>query len=398
MSLLIYKIEQMEHDIVECYEAFNQGEHMNVAISLIEMADTYNFRGNLWHSYLTYILIQNVNSFSLALERKEEISRTLEAVVKLDLQYFYDLFHQDLLSCNPDLDSLVIDYTNTKHIVNKEIITLIESLKDDLVSSNNVDEFYTILKDHYTHYGVGKYGLNKAFRYYDNLIQPILHIGNESLDDLIGCISQKEALCKNTEAFLLGKDANNVLLYGDNGTGKSSSIKALLNKYYKDGLRMVEVYKHQFIQLPSIIQELQSRDYRFIIFMDDLSFEEFEVEYKYLKAVIEGGLEKKPDNILIYATSNRRHLIKQTWDERSGDEINVNDGKQEKLSLSARFGESILFSHPSKKEYLEIIRALALRYGRSKNIEELEAKALTWAIRHGGYSGRVAKQFIQSLD
>ena len=124
---------------------------------------------------------------------------------------------------------------------------------------------------------------------------------------MIGYESQKEHLKANTEAFLKGKKANNVLLYGDSGTGKSSSIKALLNEYYKDGLRMVEVYKHQFISLPQIINELQNRNYKFVIFMDDLSFEEFEVEYKYLKAVIEGGLEKKPDNILIYATSNRRH-------------------------------------------------------------------------------------------
>ncbi len=151
-----------------------------------------------------------------------------------------------------------------------------------------MNEFYDILKKFFITYGVGKFGLNKAFRYENNEIRPIIHIGNGRLDQLIGYESQKEKLTQNTEAFLAGKKANNVL-YGDSGTGKSSSIKALLNEYYKDGLRMIEIYKHQFIYLPSIIQELQSRNYKFVLFMDDLSFEEFEIEYKYLKAVIEGG-------------------------------------------------------------------------------------------------------------
>ena len=190
----------------------------------------------------------------------------------------------------------------------------------------------------------------------------------------------------------------NVLLYGDSGTGKSSSIKALLNEYYKDGLRMVEVYKHQFIALPQIINELQNRQYRFIIFMDDLSFEEFEVEYKYLKAVIEGGLEKKPENILIYATSNRRHLIKETWNDRNHDqEINNNDAKQEKLSLVSRFGVQIMYIHPDKQHYLDIIDGLASAYHLDMDEDELHDKALQWEIRNGGFSGRTAKQFIHML-
>lgn len=215
---------------------------------------------------------------------------------------------------------------------------------------------------------------------------------------LIGYESQKQILTKNTEAFLSGKKANNVLLYGDSGTGKSSSIKALLNEYYKDGLRMIEIYKHQFKYLPSIIQELQSRNYKFILFMDDLSFEEFEIEYKYLKAVIEGGLEKKPDNILIYATSNRRHLVKQTWSDRQDqDEVNINDAKQEKISLSSRFGVKILYTHPNRQNYLEIIDGLAKQYNLQIPQEELHQKALTWEIRYGGFSGRTAKQFINAM-
>lgn len=275
---------------------------------------------------------------------------------------------------------------------------MLSELQLQLSWSTSLEEFYKILYNHYSQYGVGKYGLNKAFRFQNEKIIPIDHIGNNKLDQLIGYESQKERLKANTEAFLEGKKANNVLLYGDSGTGKSSSIKALLNEYYKDGLRMVEVYKHQFISLPQIINELQNRNYKFIIFMDDLSFEEFEVEYKYLKAVIEGGLEKKPDNILIYATSNRRHLIKETWNDRNHDqEINNNDAKQEKLSLVSRFGVQIMYIHPDKQHYLDIVDGLAKTYQIDMNQDELHDLALQWEIRNGGFSGRTAKQFIHML-
>ena len=160
---------------------------------------------------------------------------------------------------------------------------------------------------------------------------------------------------------------------------------------------MVEVYKHQFIHLPEIIGELQNRNYKFIIFMDDLSFEEYETEYKYLKAVIEGGLEKKPDNVLIYATSNRRHLIKETWGERDDNEVNVNDAKQEKLSLVARFGVQILYVHPDKQHYLDIVDGLADQYHLDIDGNELHRLAMEWELRNGGYSGRVAKQFIHMM-
>ena len=187
------------------------------------------------------------------------------------------------------------------------------------------------------------FGLNKAFRIEEHLdggfsFMPINNMDAVMLDDLIGYEIQKKKLTDNTEAFVQGKKANNVLLFGDSGTGKSTSIKAIVNQYYDDGLRMIEIYKHQFKYLSKIIAAIKNRNYRFIIYMDDLSFEEFEIEYKYLKAVIEGGLETKPDNILIYATSNRRHLIRETWSDRSDmsqDELHRSDTMQEKLSLVA---------------------------------------------------------------
>ena len=221
------------------------------------------------------------------------------------------------------------------------------------------------------------------------------------LDDLVGYEIQKKKLVDNTEAFVQGKKANNVLLFGDSGTGKSTSIKAIVNQYYKDGLRMIEIYKHQFKYLSEIIAEIKNRNYRFIIYMDDLSFEEFEIEYKFLKAVIEGGVETKPENILIYATSNRRHLIKENWNDRN-DQDNSNDRHhsdtvEEKLSLVNRFGVTINYSKPTQKEYFDIVLHLARRAGVTMDEEKLKLEANKWELSHGGISGRTAEQFVNYL-
>jgi predicted AAA+ superfamily ATPase len=221
------------------------------------------------------------------------------------------------------------------------------------------------------------------------------------LTDIIGYESQKKTLVENTRAFVNGKKANNVLLYGDSGTGKSTSIKAILNEFYDDGLRMIEIYKHQFHQLSALISRVKNRNYRFVIYMDDLSFEEFEIEYKYLKAVIEGGLEIRPENILIYATSNRRHLIRETWSDRSDmskDELHRSDTMEEKLSLVARFGVSINYSAPNKREFEQIVKGIAAAYPElAGKEEELLAQANIWELRGGGLSGRSARQFIHSV-
>ncbi len=191
-----------------------------------------------------------------------------------------------------------------------------------------------------------------------------------------------------------------MLLFGDSGTGKSSSIKAILNEYYEDGLRMIEVYKHQFKDLSAVINQIKDRDYKFIIYMDDLSFEEFEIEYKFIKAVIEGGLEKKPDNVLIYATSNRRHLVREKYSDKEerDDDLHSRDTVQEKLSLSARFGVSIYYGSPDKKEFTAIVKGLAQRNNIDIDEETLLLEANKWELSHGGLSGRTAEQFINYLS
>ncbi len=213
-------------------------------------------------------------------------------------------------------------------------------------------------------------------------LEPVISTEHIKLSHLIGYELQKKKLTDNTEAFLAGRSANNVL-----------------NEYYDSGLRMVEIYKHQFKQLSAVINQIKDRNYKFIIFMDDLSFEEFEIEYKYLKAVIEGGLEKKPDNVLIYATSNRRHLVREKFSdkEETDDEIHSRDTVQEKLSLASRFGVSIYYGSPDKKQFNEIVKKIALRNNIDVDEEELLSEANKWELSHGGLSGRTAQQFINYL-
>ena len=403
-ELIVFNPLYQDDEIESCFNMYNELINGNLKNSnkfvslLIKLAEKYNLYDNLFNSLLTYLLINNENSFTLALERKKPISSNLKAVVMNDFKIIFNMFNTNFEMLEPLQRNLINSFTPSKPVINQELFEVSTTLQENLTKCNNVDDFYTILEKFFLTYGVGKFGLNKAFRYENKKIVPIIHIGNGRLNQLIGYETQKQTLRNNTEAFLAGKKANNVLLYGDSGTGKSSSIKALLNEYYKDGLRMIEVYKHQFKDLPKIIQQLQSRNYKFILFMDDLSFEEFEIEYKYLKAVIEGGLEKKPDNILIYATSNRRHIVKQTWSEREDkDEVNINDAKQEKTSLSSRFGIKILFMHPDRINYLNIVDGLAKQYGLKMDRDELHQKALKWEIRHGGFFFFFSKQIIHAM-
>ena len=333
------------------------------------------------------------------------------AIAKNDFQVFMNLFHYDFRPIEETLGidcfSTILDYKaigKTERMYNKNVSEKVRALSDELAAAEDVDTFFNAVVKFYKDYGVGMFGLNKAFRIVENNgkpdFVPINNLDKVVLDDLTGYEIQKKKLVDNTEAFVQGKVANNCLLYGDAGTGKSTSIKAILNQYYGDGLRMIEIYKHQFKYLSAIISHIKNRNYRFIIYMDDLSFEEFEIEYKYLKAVIEGGMETKPDNVLIYATSNRRHLIRETWSDRSDkdEELHRSDTVQEKLSLAARFGVSINYSKPTQQEYFQIVTNLAKKYPEIKlSDKELCAEANKWELSHGGISGRTAQQFINYI-
>lgn len=359
---------------------------------IIAFAHENNYaNGNLWHNYLTHFILSNENVFSLSCERREAPENSLKSLALLDFDIFIKLFRlSDNVAC--------FDYV--RNFNGGAASSSIPELSAKLAKAKNPEEFYDYVCGFYKKYGVGIFAFNKAFRLGNNALIPVpdANIGNVSFNDIIGYEIQKRELISNTKAFLCGKPANNVLLYGDGGTGKSTSIKALLNEYFADGLRVVEIYKHQFRDILRLTEALRKRNYKFIIFIDDLSFEENEIEYKYLKAVIEGGIETKPDNVLIYATSNRRHIIRETWNDRSDMEhngdIHRSDTVEEKLSLASRFGVAINYSIPTRKEYHEIVLRLAEKSGLCFERNELLKAADTWELRHGGVSGRTARQFV----
>ena len=377
---------------------------------LLEMAGHYGFGGNLWHCYLTNLLVNNENSYSKACEIRGEIEGTINEAVLHDITIIKEFFDYDFMDMVKSLGisgfELVLDYVASiqeSKVYNSRIRDRICTLAKRFSSARSPKEMKDFLTDFYKDYGVGKFGLHKAFRveHTDKGVQivPILNIAHVHLDDLVGYEIPKKKLVDNTEAFVYGRKANNCLLFGDAGTGKSSSIKAIANRYYEDGLRIIEIYKHQFQDLNDVICQIKNRNYKFIIYMDDLSFEEFEIEYKYLKAVIEGGLEKKPKNVLIYATSNRRHLVREKFSDKEErrDDLHASDTVQEKLSLVSRFGVTIFFCAPDKKEFGNIVKVLAARHNISMPERELLLEANKWELAHGGLSGRTAQQFIDYI-
>ena len=381
---------------------------------LLDLATTYGFDKNLWQNYLTFLLITNENSFTLTAERRGAGEGSVNHFAKNDFRIFHRLFRFDFSEIE---EALGIDcfttLTNYRAIAKSEknyyrsVSEKVQVLSEKLAQAQDENVFFDLVTEFYRLYGVGMFGLNRAFRIKNDgngiVFLPINNTDKVMLSDMVGYELQKKSLTENTEAFLRGVPANNVLLYGDAGTGKSSCVKALINEYHDAGLRMIEIYKHQFRDLSEIIATVKNRNYRFIIFIDDLSFEENELEYKFLKAVIEGGVETRPDNILIYATSNRRHLIKETWNDRNDMEyegdVHRSDTMEEKLSLAARFGVAIYFNTPSRQLFHDIVRELAKRRPNIRIDEsELIALANRWELRHGGISGRTAQQFINYIE
>lgn len=245
--------------------------------------------------------------------------------------------------------------------------------------------------------GYGMYAKYHTFGIKSGRLVPIKHPDRQRLTDLIGYEKERELVIRNTLAFLQGLPANNVLLYGDAGTGKSSTVKAIANEYAKDGLRLVEVKKHQMKHLPDIVEELSSNPLKFVIFIDDLSFEGNDDSFIALKNILEGGITDTKANVLVYATSNRRHFVKENFHDRSGEEIFRNDAIQETLSLAARFGLMVTFQKPQKRLYLEIVDELAERNHITMDRDQLHIEAETYAIRNNGRSGRTAKQFIETV-
>ena len=388
------------------------GSASALAGRLVSFATEFGLSGNVWQQWLTYTLMMHENAFTRACERREILpDSTLMKLAKLDLGTFMELFGADDSDFDDDekVLSMMLSY---KAPYDGECITgagrRIEELSSRLASTEDIGEFARILTEYYSKYGSGIYGLYKAFRVDPDAaaageltLVPVADAADVTFDDLVGYETQKKTLKDNTEAFVSGLFANNVLLYGDSGTGKSTSIHALMHEYSDRGLRLIEVSKPDRARLPQILSEIKKRNYRFILFLDDLSFEEDESDYKELKAMLEGALETRSDKVLIYATSNRRHLIRETWGDRSdmeyNEDIHRSDTMEEKLSLASRFGVTIYYPKPGPKDYLDIVRVLAVRQGIELSGQELEDAARKWELRHGGMSGRTASQLITWL-
>ncbi len=363
---------------------------------LIESAEKNTFSGNLLKKYIINLFLTDENIFSLYCENNKEIKGSSVynlALNDIEIMKELSVFKLDLLPIYSDCLSEILNYKPVNKGEN-EVISYIETL-------SSAEQITDAFIRYYHSSGCGNISLYKMFKY--NPCEGIVGISSPdpiTFDDLIGYKSQIEELINNTQAFLSGCPANSVLLVGARGTGKSSCVKALANKFFSSGLRLIEITKEQIVHLPSIFSILKNRGRCFIIFIDDLSFDEHEIQYKYMKSLLEGGSESKPENVLFYATSNRRHLVRENFSDRSGsndDEIHKNDTFNEKLSLADRFGITITFPKPSADEYIKIVTALAKKNNININDDILKKEAMKWEMNQKGMSGRTAKQFINNL-
>lgn len=378
------------------------------AAQIIRYAESAGIGGNVWTAWLAKLFAEAENPFSLAHERREVSGGTMERLAADDIEQIYFYLKYDLTRLENRLNVNILKRAanfvpspDGSASLERTAGSVIAGLAAAMEKAASPAELYKAVTDFYHSHGVGKFALYNGFRWDDKAreIVPAAPLEDITFDRLFGYEEQKRALIDNTVAFIEGRPANNVLLYGEGGTGKSSSIKALLNEYAPRGLRMIELYKHQMADFEAVLDAVKWRNYKFIIFMDDLSFEQFEVEYKFLKAFIEGGLEKRPDNVLIYATSNRRHLMKETWSDRDdkSDDMHESETMQEKMSLVDRFGLMIRYFSPEQEQYLDIARRLAAQYGIDTQSEEFEKGAIRWELKHGGFSGRSARQYVEHL-
>lgn len=374
----------------------NTEEHFSqLCRILIENAENNGFSGNLLKKHIINLFLTNENTFSLYCENNTEVKGTsLYKLALADIEVMRELcsFKLDLLPLSSNADKEILNYTPVNKNENKTV-----SLIDNLKSSEEIADIFI---NYYNTSGCGNISLYKMFKF--DLKKGIVGIPKAdpvTFEDIIGYKAQIKELIDNTEAFVKGYPANNVLLVGSRGTGKSSSVKALANKFFENGLRLIEITKEQIEHLPELLAILKGRGRRFIIFIDDLSFDEQEIQYKYMKSLLEGGSESKPENVLFYATSNRRHLVQEKWSDRNNaaDEIHKNDTLNEKLSLADRFGITITFPKPTPQEYTEMVTALASKHNLDISPQELKAEAMKWEMNQKSMSGRTAKQFINNL-
>lgn len=357
-----------------------------------------------WQSHLLGRILDDENPFSLGGERGE-IRPFVLAQAGRDLFTLRELFALDAPTLLgrveakvPELTGLWVPWTDpgpSEESPRHEIARKLSAAGDWGACTE-------LLAGHYARHGAGPFGRHTAFQWREGRLRAVVNPDPVRLAELVAYERERGPLIRNTESLLAGLPAHHALLYGLPGTGKSSTVKAILNEYADEGLRLVEVKKEDLADLPRVLEVLRRRGPRFILFVDDLSFEEHEIEYKALKALLEGSVEEPPENVRLYATSNRRNLIRESFSDRddgsTDDDVHARDTMQEKLSLAARFGLRITFPSPDQERYLEIVAGLARKRGLTIPAEDLRERALLWDRWHAGRSGRTARQFIDDVE
>jgi uncharacterized protein len=355
-----------------------------------------------WQSHLVGRILDDENPFSLGAEKGEVNSSVLEQAGR-DLRTLREMFALDAAvllgrveSAVPALADIWVPWTSPEPVDDSPRRTIAHKLS----AAEDWGACAELLAGHYARHGAGPYGRHRAFLWREGRLLAVSRPDPVSLAELVAYEREREPLIRNTERFLAGLPAHHALLYGLPGTGKSSTVKAIMNEYAD--LRLVEVKKEDLAELQVVLEVLGGRGRRFVLFVDDLSFEEHEVEYKALKALLEGSVEEPPENVRLYATSNRRNLIRETFSERgdgsAGDDVHARDTMQEKLSLAGRFGLRLTFPSPDQARYLEIVAGLARERGLAIPAEDLRERALLWDRWHAGRSGRTARQFVDELE
>lgn len=398
-QLLVYRNLLQDKLIKELFTANENNpprQPFALAGELIQFAEETGLGGNLPVSYLLYQIGQGQNVFSKLAEKEgSQVGKAMCRAVAHDVAILKEILQADIRY--GAADCFIRDYQPT-HPANTDSFATLKDYFFDITENYSPGKVAELLCLHYARYGYGEMASCTAFKWdWDQGLVGVKHCDPVVLQDIVGYERQKQVLIENTQAFIAGRPANNVLLVGARGTGKSTSVKALANQYYSQGLRLVEVSKKDLECLPAIMNALRQWGKKFIVFLDDLSFEEFELGYKNLKSVMEGGMEAKPDNVLIYATSNRRHLVREVWNDRAGDELHNQDTINEKISLSDRFGITLTYASPNQAEYLNIVEDIAKKSNIALTPSELRAQALRWEMAHSGRSGRLARQFIANL-
>jgi len=365
---------------------------------LVEKSEALGLKGNVFREYLCHLCVSDVNDFSLSVERRLDYEgKTLHKLAYEDMERIISLMSLDIKNI---LEALGCKVNLTDY---EPCMPLGDDGLHKVERSETARELMDALICRYSRFGCGDFARYPMYKYEEGSgITAVLNYDRVLFSELIGYEAQKKALISNTEAFLNGHEANNVLLAGARGTGKSSCVKALANEFFEKGLRLIEISKEQLVFMPCILKELEKRGRYFIIFIDDLSFEEFETQYKYMKSLLEGGVEARPGNVLFYATSNRRHIVKEKWSDKAdaaGDEeeLHSSDTINEKLSLSDRFGLTITFPKPNPDQYLDIVTGLVKQKDIEVEPEALKKRALQWELSQKGRSGRTARQFVSHL-